>query len=456
MKHSVKFRVTFWYTCILTLVLCIALACIFYASGYYSIDNIKSELLDEVGDLTEDITQKLEQYPDGNIPELYAGQNLPSFYDDGIMLSLYDTEGNFINGILPEDFPVQFPFKENTIQEINEKSDYWLLYDYQYTDPGNKIWWIRGINSYGSANKIIHRMMALLALFLPLLILFTAFMGYRMVKKALRPVYTITDTVNEISHTSDLSKRLPRSSAKDEFSRLTDTFNEMLSRLEVSFLAEKQFTSDAAHELRTPVSVILAHCEYCLDELDLSKEIKEELLIIYEKAERMGKLISQLLMMARAENQNYQPESEEIDLQILSESVIEELEKNAAAKGIRLLLKNELENSVITGDLVLLTRMLINLMDNAISYGKNGGFAELSLKNRDGHVCIQVKDNGIGILPEDMDKIWNRFYRADKSRTENGGFGLGLFMVRWIVALHGGTVKAESKYQEGTTFTVLL
>lgn len=456
MRHSVKFKVTLWYTSILALFLLLAMGCIFYTSGHYSSDNVKAELLDEVGDLAEDISDRLSLSPGLDISNLYASKDLSAFYDDGIMLSIYDSGGSFVNGILPEHFPVSCTFQENAVREFSKDSDYWFVYDYQYIDSHKKIWWIRGIHSYGEVSRIIHRMLFMLLFLLPLLVGVTALVGYRMVKKALYPIYRITDTVKEISQTSDLSKRLSDTSVQDEFHLLTETFNEMLCRLETAFQSEKQFTSDAAHELRTPVSVIIAHCEYCLEELSPSDEIRREISIIYEKANRMGDLISQLLTMARTENKNYQPDLENLDLGILAESVIEELQEKASAKQIKLILKNELQQSVIQGDMVLLTRLLINLMDNAISYGKEGGYAELTLQNQNGRVCIQVKDNGIGISQEHIDKIWNRFYRADKSRTESGSFGLGLFMVKWIAALHGGTAEVQSTPQTGTIFTVLL
>lgn len=446
-KYSLKFKVTLWYTCIIALVLAITFGGAFYLSEYYSMGNMKEELLDEVGDLVKVLQEN---------PKYLNGQELPAFYDDGIMLSIYKEDGSFVNGILPDDFPKRFPLKAGEIQELQQNEDYWFLYDYQITDKAGENWWVRGINSYSSIAMLIHRLLWLLAFLGPALVIFTALMGYQMVKKALKPIYTITDTVEDISQASDLSKRLPRPPVPDEFARLTETFNRMLERLDKSFSVEKQFTSDAAHELRTPISVILNHCEYCMDEVELSEEAREELQIIYGKAERMSKLITQLLIMAQAENHTYQLKLEPIDLAVLAESVIEELEEKASKKGIRLILKNRLSDSAVEGDMVLLTRLLMNLADNAVAYGREGGYAEISLEKAGDQICIRVKDNGIGIPGDEIGKIWNRFYRGDKSRTQSQGFGLGLFMVRWIVEQHGGTIEVESEYGRGTVFTVLI
>ena len=141
----------------------------------------------------------------------------------------------------------------------------------------------------------------------------------------------------EISFSVNLSKRIETSNTHDEFSYLADAFNSMIAKLEKSFEKEKQFTSDAAHELRTPISVIQSHCEYCLDELKLTDSVREEIEIIYKKTTYIGQLISQLLTISRTDKHSFKPQKEEVDLTLLIESVIEELQQKAAYKNISLL-----------------------------------------------------------------------------------------------------------------------
>lgn len=356
MKQSIKFKVTFWYTCIITINLFVLLGGAFLYSEYYSVHNIHSKL--------------------------------------------------------EEEYSVHF------------------------------------------ATMLNNRLLLVLAFIIPLLIIGTAFLCYRMVCRVLIPVSTITDAVNEISGTKNLSKRLPTLETKDELSYLTDTFNGMLDTLEDTFEAEKQFTSDAAHELRTPLFVIIAHCEYCLEELNLEGEVKDEIEIIYSKAQLMSQLVSQLLLMARAENRNYSPVFEDVNLGLLTELVVEELEEKASKKNITINLPAENDNIVMKGDQILLTRMFINLIDNAISYGRQGGYVNISIQKQPSNIIIFIKDNGIGIPEDELDKIWHRFYRGDKSRAQAEGFGLGLSMVQWIVSQHGGTIAVESTLDEGTCFTI--
>lgn len=230
----------------------------------------------------------------------------------------------------------------------------------------------------------------------------------------------------------------------------------MLNHLEEIFLRETQFTSDAAHELRTPLSVISSHCEYCLEDLPLTEEIRAELIIIYKKAQSMSDLINQLLMIARAESGTYQLNLEEVDLDFILESILEELEEKASNHHIRLHLSNHTEDSKIYCDVSLIIQIFSNLIENAINYNTEYGHVDVILENESEGFRIQIKDTGIGIAPDEIDKIWNRFYRVDASHSQVTGFGLGLFMVRWMVEIHHGKIEVQSIPDLGSIFTVYL
>ena len=244
----------------------------------------------------------------------------------------------------------------------------------------------------------------------------------------------ICDEVENISNGKDLSKRLSLPKAKDELYELSEKFNGMFERLELSFEKERQFTSDVSHELRTPVAVINSQCEYLLENDNLSAEDKEEIAVILRQAKRMSKLTSEMLMIARNE-QDEQHLMEKLDFGLLSELVIEELQTKAQEKNIEITLQKQ-DDLFMNGDQTLILRMMMNLITNAINYGKTNGHIHVILKVENDQIVGEVKDDGIGISEEHLDKIWERFYRIDKSRSrENGGTGLGLSMVRWIVNL---------------------
>lgn len=446
--HSIKFKITCWYTLIILLVFSFVLGTVLILSEDYNENSIHEELLDELEDLQEEIMDYPEQFPQ---------ENMVHYYDDGIMLSIYDENCRFVNGVLPDSFPMSVPFLENKLQKLENEEDYWYFLDQKMTLPDGSSIWIRGIYSYNTMALMFHRLIRLICILFPALILITALVGYRMIRRSLQPISAITSTANEIIASSDLSHRLPDPKAQDEFYQLTKTINQLFDHIQQQFSREQQFTSDAAHELRTPIAVILSHCEYCLEELDLSGEAREELLIIQKKIFQMSDLVSNLLTIARAENNRYQPVFEKVELPMLAETVIEELSEKAAARNIQLELHTHpgLSSLTIDGDMEMLTRLLINLIDNAISYGRDNGFVNISIHQQEEQVCIEVKDNGIGIPADKLDKIWDRFYQVDQSHSTSG-FGLGLFMVKYIVSCHKGKITVNSISGKGSTFTVLL
>lgn len=221
--------------------------------------------------------------------------------------------------------------------------------------------------------------------------------------------------------------------------------------LERSFERERQFTSDTSHELRTPVAVISA----CAEELEAglsAGEAAQSLAAIRRESARMNKIISQLLMLTRGYEGRIHLEKETLEFRNLVGSVMEELSESAAASEIRLL--NQVpQGCTIFADQSLLTQLLINLIGNSIKYGMMGGKVTVRATASETGCTFTVSDNGIGMQPEELDHIFERFYRADKAR-DRSGFGLGMPIVKWIVELHGGDIRVASEAGKGTQVTV--
>ena len=209
-----------------------------------------------------------------------------------------------------------------------------MIYDSVYTYGDDEEMWVRGITSVHSIELFMQTSEKMLLIVFPLLIILIGAIGYFMIKRALRQVDLICDEVENISNGKDLSKRLSPPKAKDELYELSEKFNGMFERLEFSFEKERQFTSDVSHELRTPVAVIISQCEYLLENENLSAEDKEEIAVILRQAKRMSKLTSEMLMIARNE-QDEQHLMEKLDFGLLSELVIEELQTKAQEKKYR-------------------------------------------------------------------------------------------------------------------------
>ena len=345
----------------------------------------------------------------------------------------------------------QTEFKSELLQTVSSGSQTWYVFDLYMKlagSPGGV--WLRGTTSLSSIYATRDEILLQCALLFPFLILLSGFGGYLLTKKALKPVRQITAAAERIGSGSDLSQRIDLHNADREMMELSQTFDSMFSRLEKSFDAERQFTADASHELRTPTAVIIAQAEYALQHAK-ADEKDEALQKILAQAQKMSRLLAQLLMLARADANKIQFEIEKFDFSELAEIVLEETEQLAADKNITV--KSDIEPDVeVEGDQTLLMRLLLNLLDNAVKYTGNGGEVAFTLrKTADGVICA-VRDTGCGIAPEELPKIWRRFYQSDGNRGQSGA-GLGLSMVQWIANLHGGMVSVESTPGEGSTFT---
>lgn len=276
---------------------------------------------------------------------------------------------------------------------------------------------------------------------LPFFVIVAAIGAYIISKKTVEPVEKITASAHDISTGSDLSKRLETNKAPREISNLAETFNGMLERLHTSFESEKRFTSDASHELRTPLAVIKAECEYALSENADEEERKQALESIEEQTDKMTALVSSLLSVTRAEQGSGRFTLEEANL---SELVEEICGKFRTTKNIKL--TTEIDNDIIISlNNTLIAQLLENLLSNADKYGRENGFIKVKLYSEKDKTVLSVRDNGIGISEEDLPKIWNRFYRADASRSETEGFGLGLALVKKIAEIHSAECVAESE-----------
>ena len=292
--------------------------------------------------------------------------------------------------------------------------------------------------------------------FAPLLFLVAAMGGYWLSRRALAPVDALVWTAREISG-ANLNSRLPRLETGDELQRLSDTLNEMLTRIETAFLRITEFTADASHELRTPVSLIRTEAELALRRSRGEAEYKESLGQILLEAERTTALIEQLLALARADSGRETLHMEPVDLREMLHGVVDGWRQVAAIRNMQFSASISPQDSFVVGDGAALRRVADILLDNAFKYTTPPGNIKLSLEPKGDSLIITVQDSGGGIAAQHQGKIFDRFYRVDKARSrEQGGAGLGLAIAQWIVAQHRGTIVVESELGRGTTFRVQL
>jgi two-component system, OmpR family, sensor kinase len=283
-------------------------------------------------------------------------------------------------------------------------------------------------------------------------LLLTAALGAVLIRRTLKPVENITITASKIEENSDLNRRVGYRGPGDEIGQLAITFDRMIERLEKTFESQKRFVADASHELRTPLTVIQGNLD--LLKRNMSEEDrKESFKAIESEAKRMAKISNDLLFLAEVES-GQDLKKETIPLKRI---IGEELKRAESMAGNRKIKLGKMEDLTVTGDSYKLSQVLGNLMDNAIKYTQDGGDITLSTYQDGGWARLDITDTGIGIAPENLSHLFDRFYRVDKARSrDRGGTGLGLAIVKGIVEQHGGKVTVSSQPGKGTTFSVWL
>ncbi|HZJ08214.1 MAG TPA: HAMP domain-containing sensor histidine kinase, partial [Trueperaceae bacterium] len=270
-------------------------------------------------------------------------------------------------------------------------------------------------------------------------------------ERVLGPLKRVTAAAALVSG-SDLSQRVPLSTNRDEIRDLGVAINNMLGRLEESFETQRRFTADASHELRTPVTAIAGHASYLLRRTQPTEPQRESLAVIQRESERMGKLVNDLLELARADA-GFTINKEPMNLVEVVDLVKEEVSRLPTEAVMSVSAPQPLAE--VVGDAERLKQVVLNLVLNAINAGASHVTVTVAREGK--QVRLEVLDDGAGMPPEALPHLFERFYRVDGARSGRGnGSGLGLAIVKWIVLQHGGTVTVESRLGEGSVFTVLL
>ena len=289
---------------------------------------------------------------------------------------------------------------------------------------------------------------------LPLSLLFAAVGGHWLSRRALAPVDRITQTARLIGADS-LSHRLEFAPTGDELERLARTFNEMIARLENAFQKITRFTADASHELRTPLAVMRTTAEVALRAPQAGDEQRAALEYIVAEIERTSHLVENLLLIAKADAGAAELKSRRVDVVEAIREACSEASVLARVKGLRFDAQLPETSLWVNGDRDALRRLFLILLDNAVKYTPAGGSMAVAVGAEDGHVVGTVRDTGIGIAPEHLPHVFDRFYRADRARSRtDGGAGLGLAIGRWIAEIHGGRLRVDSEPQRGSSFHV--
>lgn len=372
---------------------------------------------------------------------------------DYAKVTIMDASGRItLYGRVP-DFDA--PLEADAMRQVEgDRGSIWYVYDVLYVlSPQVQVWVRTSLNMDSITNMEDNTTVIFLWMVVPL-ILVGVLGGYVVTRRAFRPIRQMAETATNIVDGSHLSRRLDIK-GNDEFAKLSRAFDGMLERLERAFEQEKRFTSDVSHELRTPLTVIRTQCELALQEQD-PQEQRRSLFSIQEQAEKLSRMVRELLTLSRMDANTQPIQMEQVDLGDITEMVVETLEPAAREKGIALHTKTQ-PGCILQADEMLMMRMLINLVSNAIQFGRAGGNVWVELERRGEWLDCKIRDDGIGMTQEQLPHIWERFWQADPARAgEDGSSGLGLSMVAWIIQAHQGQVQVESQRGIGTEFRIQL
>ena len=442
---SIKFKISLWFSSMLLVILCFFSFIIYFIMSEVLYTDAENQLKTDVIQACSIIeAEGQESYFNSPFKLL-----VPNTY-----LILYDAKGNSSSlGNVARQI-IKIPLEANNIRKARIDGNLWILYDKPIKANEEIVGWVRVSRSLMPIIENLNKFKLILFISIPVYILISILGGQFLAKRALHPIDSITKTARAIGQ-GNISQRIKLPKVKDEVGRLAETFDEMLDKIEAAFKKERQFTTDASHELRTPITIISAHAEDALG-TDNKKDYKEALEIIYKESQKMSVMISQLLMLSRSDEGKYHLEIEDIDLKLIMDEIIGEMKESAKANNIKLYFSGE-SGLVIEADQTLITRLFINIVNNALKFSRKGGFVKVQVavdpdKN---FAKILIEDNGIGIPKEDIENIFNRFYQVDKSRNDKGT-GLGLAIAKWIVDIHKGTINIESELGKGTKFYINL
>ncbi len=303
--------------------------------------------------------------------------------------------------------------------------------------------------------NVKRRIVEILFIVFPIGIILSIICGYFVTQSSLSVIDNINRTAARIT-SKNLHERIKIPKGRDEITNLIVTLNSMIDRLEKSFNTVQQFSHDAAHEIRTPLTIIQGEIEELLKDEKCPDNVVITLESILEEMHYLSSIANKLLMINDIDTGRINYDFTRIHLDKIVKETFEDAKILSASKRLKIELK-KLDRVQISGNEELLIRLLWNVIDNAIKYTEPGGRVSIGLEKKRSEVIIWVKDSGVGIPSEDIDKIFDRFYRVDKSRSrELGGSGLGLAIAKWIVDVHNGRIDVESSVGEGSVFKIVL
>ncbi len=467
-RRGIRLRLTLWYLLVLAVVLAL-----FGGGVYFALRESLDDGLEVSIRSRSDALLSVIQLDNGNptLPEsAFQATPLPDDDDDDLddtddeqFARTWDRAGNVISDAGGEEAEV--PARRSVVLPVVGGTERWTTLPGEDADfhvlvrpivaDGEVVGVLEVGQSHEEIDETLGALLFILIVATPITLVLAGIGGLLIAGRALEPVDTVTRLARRIS-AEDLSARLNLDLPDDELGRLARTFDEMIARLEGAFRRQRQFTGDASHELRTPLTALKGQVEVALSRPRQPDEYRAVLSVVNEEVDRLIHLVGSLLTLARADAGEIPLAREPISLGDAVAGAVEQLEPLAEQRGISLTVEPGPETTIEVDESLLL-QLLLNLLDNAIKYTPAGGTVRANWALEGESAFVTVSDTGIGIEPEHVPHVFERFYRVDKARSRSeGGTGLGLAISRWIVDAHGGEITVASTPGHGTSVTVRL
>jgi heavy metal sensor kinase len=460
---TIRARLVAWFTLVLALILVSFCWLIYFTLSKALYDSVDKKLA-TIAEITADSASRVTDDNQGwnDYLEKFFGFRPTAKY-----IQILDKSGN-VDYDSDKSLPKRLPITPETVKRaetgetvyetLSGLDEYPIrVISYPVMKNNKLINLVQVGSSLEYVQETLRRLLLIMLLTVPTVILSSSVGGYLLAKAALRPVTEITEAARSIG-AKDLSQRIPVRNKKDELGRLSSTFNEMLERLQKSFDQVKQFSADASHELRTPLTILKGETEWSLRSVRSIDEYKETLSSNLEEINHMSHIVEDLLVLSRADLGKTPMEMKPVEITPILYDILDMGKTLAEQKKQTIELDTGgIDGVKVMGNELSLRRLFLNLVDNGIKYTKKGGSIHIGASVSADEVQVRIADNGMGISPQDQQKIFDRFFRVDKNRSrKEGGTGLGLAICRFITDAHHGKILVSSTPGMGSTFTVVL
>jgi heavy metal sensor kinase len=460
---SIRFRLTTWYASLLTVVVVALAGVLFLHLKNYLEGTLTEAQLRRARQISDTVIANVGTTGEANVGSSIAALYAPEKSDRFIRITRPDGRVIYVSGppnsrafdptAVPPAQPT--PMGESSRRQEMPGGAGVLIATVKAPSPAGGAYLVEVGTSAEPVEALFRHLLIVLGLGLPFVVALAAAGGYALVRRALRPVEEIAGKAEQITQ-HNLGERLPVPKTGDELERLSIALNHMITRLDDAFQNSKRFVADASHELRTPLTVLRGELEVLAQDGELSAETRERLGSLLEEVERLVKIVERLFALSRLDAGEAQSEWVRFDIAELASSTADQMALLAEDRRITVTCAGD-PRVMVEGDRARLKQVVVNLLDNAIKYTPEGGALTVRIRSVGARAVLEVSDTGVGLAPDDVAHVFDRFFRADRTRSRfPDGAGLGLAIVKSICHAHQGDVEVDSALGKGSCFRVLL